>query len=180
MRLLHTRRWAALLLAAAGAATCGAASAVDPNLYFGVKGGIMSSDHGGYDDSWNAGGFVGLHFLDFNKGKSRYGSLSGEIEATVPLIEGDVSPSNGNWKAWTIGAFAVYHSPDFNNVYFKGKAGVVHRDVTSSPSGLPGTGSSDDPAIGVGGGYRLNPRNSIELEATFMDTLTFISAGFVF
>jgi hypothetical protein len=180
MRLLHTRRWAVLLLAAAGAVTCGAASAVDPNLYFGVKGGVMSSDRSGYGDSWNAGGLVGLHILDFNKGKSHYGSLSGEVEATVPLIKGDLNPPGDKWRAWTVGAFAVYRSPELNNIYFKGRAGVVHRDVTTSPGGLPDAGSSDDPAFGVGVGYRLNRRNSIELEATFMDTLTFISAGFVF
>jgi hypothetical protein len=181
MGFLHYRRLAALILAAAGAATCGAASAADSNLYFGIKGGVMSSDRSGYDDSWNAGAVVGLHFLDFNKGKSHYGSLSGEIEGTVPLIKGDVnSPSNGEWRTWTLGAYAVYHSPDLNNVYFKGKAGAVHRDITSSPSGISGTGSSDDPAFGVGVGYRVNKRNSVELEVTFMDTLTFISAGFVF
>jgi len=180
MSLLHYRRLAALILAAAAAAACGAASAADPNLYFGAKGGVMSSDKGGYGDSWNAGGTVGLHFLDFNKGKSRYGSLSGEIELTAPLIRGDVNPSIGKWSAWTVGAFAVYHSPELNNIYFKGKAGAVHRNLSSSPSGIPGTGSSDDPAFGVGVGYRLNRRNSIELEVTVMDTLTFISAGFIF
>ena len=180
MSLTHHQRLAALILAAAGAATCGAASAADPNLYFGAKGGVMSSDRSGYSDSWNAGGVVGLHFLDFNKGKSHYGSLSGEIELTVPLIKGDVNPPAGKWSAWTVGAFAVYRSPEANNVYFKGKAGAVHRNLTSSPSGLPGTRSSDDPAFGVGLGYRLNRRNSIEFEVTVMDTLTFISAGLVF
>jgi len=179
MSLLRNRWLAVLVLAAVGAATSGMASAADPNLYFGAKFGVMSSDHSGYDDSWNLGGVVGYHFLDFNKGKSRYGTLSGEVELTVPVVKGDVNP-NGDWKAWTIGAFAVYHSPDFSNVYFKGKAGAVHRDVTSSPSGLPGTGTSFDPAFGAGVGFRLNRRNSIELEATFMDTLTFLSAGFVF
>src|SRR5712691_11176401 len=56
---LPPHRLAALVLAAAGAATCGAASAADPNLYFGAKGGAMSSDKSGYGDSWNAGGVVG-------------------------------------------------------------------------------------------------------------------------
>jgi len=179
MRLLHTQQWAALLLAAAGAVTCGAASAVDPNLYFGVKGGVMSSDHNGYSDSWSAGGLVGLHILDFNKGRSRYGSLSGEIELTVPVVKGDANPS-AKWSAWTVGGFAVYHSPDLSNVYFKGKAGVVHSDTKSSPSGISGTGSSDDPAVGIGVGYRFNRRNSVEFEVTLIDTLTFISAGLVF
>lgn len=180
MSLPHYRRLAALILAAAGAATCGAASAADPNLYFGAKGGVMSSDKSGYGDSWNAGGVVGMHFLDFNKGKSHYGSLSGEIELSVPLIKGDVNPSIGKWGAWTVGAFAVYRSPELNNVYFKGKVGAAHRNLTSSPSGIPGTGSSDDPAFGVGLGYKLNRRTSIEFEVTVMDTLTFISAGFIF
>jgi len=180
MSLPQHRRLAALILAAAGAAACGAASAADPNLYFGAKGGIMSSDRSGYGDALNAGGVVGLHFMDFGKGKSQYGSLSGEVELTVPVVKGDVNPSIGKWSAWTVGAFAVYRSPDFNNVYFKGKAGAVHRNLTSNPSGIPGTGSSDDPAFGVGVGYRLNRRNSIEFEVTVMDTLTFISAGFVF
>ncbi len=180
MSLTQYRRLAVLVLAAAAAATWGAATAADPNLYFGAKGGAMSSDKSGYGDAWNAGGLVGLHFLDFNRGRSNYGSLSGEIELTVPLIKGDVNPVAGKWGAWTVGAFAVYRSPELNNVYFKGKAGAVHRNLTSSPSGLPGTGSSDDPAFGVGVGYRLNRRNSIEFEVTVMDTLTFISAGFVF
>jgi hypothetical protein len=121
-----------------------------------------------------------MHFLDFNKGKSHYGSLSGEIELSVPLIKGDVNPSIGKWGAWTVGAFAVYRSPELNNVYFKGKVGAAHRNLTSSPSGIPGTGSSDDPAFGVGLGYKLNRRTSIEFEVTVMDTLTFISAGFIF
>src|SRR6266851_4960232 len=162
MSLPQHRRLAALILAAAGAAACGAASAADANLYFGAKGGIMSSDRSGYGDALNAGGVVGLHFMDFGKGKSQYGSLSGEVELTVPVVKGDVNPSIGKWSAWTVGA------------------GAVHRNLTSSPSGIPGTGSSDDPAFGVGVGYRLNRRNSIEFEVTVMDTLTFISAGFIF
>lgn len=177
MSLLGYRQLAVAVL---GVAACGIASAADPNLYFSAKGGIMSSDRNGYGDSWNAGAVAGLHFLDLGKGKSNYGSLSGEIEATVPLIKGDVDPSIGKWRAWTIGAFAVYRSPDANGVYFKGKAGAVHRDLTSRPAGIPGTGSSDDPAFGVGIGYKLNRRNSIEAEVTVMDTLTFISVGFVF
>src|SRR5258708_13755089 len=68
MNLPHYRRLAAFILAAAGAAACGAASAADPNLYFGAKGGVMSSDRGGYGDSWNAGGAAGRHFLDSHKG----------------------------------------------------------------------------------------------------------------
>ena len=178
MTLPHYRRLAALVLAAAGAATCGTASALDPNLYFGAKAGVMSSDRSGYGDSWNAGGLVGLHILDFGKGN--YGSLSGEVEATVPLIKGDLNPPGEKWRAWTVGAFAVYRSPELSNIYFKGRAGVVHRDITTSPSGLRDAGSSDDPAFGVGVGYRLTRRNNIELEATFMDTLTFISAGLTF
>ena len=177
MRLLDYPRLAVVVL---GIATCSIAAAADPNLYFGAKGGIMSSDHNGYGDSWNAGGTIGLHFLDFSRGKSSYGSLSGEIEATVPLVKGDANPANAKWRAWTLGAFAVYRSPEANGVYFKGKAGAVHRDLTSSPTGISGTGSSDDPAVGVGIGYRLNKRNSIEAEVTLMDTLTFISLGIVF
>jgi len=177
MSLLDYRRLAVVVL---GVAACGVAAAADPNLYFSAKGGVMSSDRNGYGDSWNAGAVAGLHFLDFGKGKSNYGSLSGEIEATVPLVKGDVNPSNGKWRTWTIGAFAVYRSPEANGVYFKGKAGAVHRSVTSRPAGFPGTGSSDDPAFGVGIGYKLNKRNSIEGEVTVMDNLTFISVGFVF
>ena len=177
MSLPGYRRLAVAIL---GVAACGVAAAADPNLYFGAKGGIMSSDRSGYGDSWNAGAIAGLRFLDFDRGKSHYGSLSGEIEATVPLIKGDVDPSNGKWRAWTVGAFAVYRSPDTNGVYFKGKAGAVHRNVTSSPAGLPGAGSSDDAALGVGIGYKLNRRSSIEAEVTVMDTLTFISVGVVF
>ena len=180
MSLSHTRRLAALILAAAGAATCGAASAADPNLYFGAKGGVMSSDKSGFGDSWNAGAVAGLHFMNFGSGKSHYGSLSGEIEGTVPVIKGDVDPVNGKWRAWTLGAFAVYRSPELNNVYFKGKAGAVHRNLTSSPSGIPGTGSSEDAAFGVGVGYKLNRRTSLEAEVTVMDTLTFFSLGVIF
>jgi hypothetical protein len=180
MSLLDYRRLAVSILAALGVVACGVAAAADPNLYFSAKGGILSSDRNGYGDSWNAGAVAGLHLLDFNSDKSRYGSLSGEIEATVPLIKGEVNSVNAKWRAWTIGAFAVYRSPDANGVYFKGKAGAVHRNLTSGPASIPGTGSSDDPAFGVGIGYKLNRRNSIEAEVTVMDTLTFISVGFVF
>src|SRR5258708_13564517 len=147
MSLRQYGRLAALILAAAAAAACATASAADPNLYFGAKGGVMSSDKGGYGDSWNAGGTVGLHFLDFNKGKSRYGSLSGEIELTAPLIRGDVNPSIGKWSAWTVGAFAVYHSPELNNIYFKGKAGPVPPNPGSSPSRIPLPRSNPHPTF---------------------------------
>ncbi len=177
MRLLDTRR---LMVAILGLAACGVAAAADPTPYFGVKGGIMSSDRNGYDDSWNAGGVLGLHFFDIGGGKAHYGSVSGEVEATVPLVKGDINPGSAKWHAWTVGAFAVYRSPEANNVYFKGKAGAVHRNLTSSPGGFPGTGSSDDPAVGVGVGYRINRRNSIEAEVTLMDTLTFFSVGLNF
>lgn len=181
MKLLHYRRLVVLIMAAMAAATSGAALAAGPNLYFGAKGGVMSADTNGYGDSWNAGGLVGMHLLDL-KGRDFYGNLSGEIELTAPVIKGDINigPASGKWSTWTIGAFAVYRSPELNHFYFKGKAGAAHRNVTNNVGGSPGRGSSDDPAFGVGVGYTLNRRHSIEAEVTVMDTLTFISAGFVF
>src|SRR5258706_7580078 len=98
MALLDYRRSAVPRLGVLGVLACGVAAAADPNLYFGAKGGIMASDRNGFGDSWNAGALVGLHFMDFGSGKSHYGSLSGEIEGTEPVINGDLDPVNGKQR----------------------------------------------------------------------------------
>lgn len=177
------------LVAALGSVACSDSYAADKEPYFGLKGGILTSDWSGFGDALNIGGFVGANVVDL-RGHSIPGTISVEGELTLPLIKGDVNstfPGSGTfvgkWSTWTLGGFGVYRSPDSNNFYFKGKAGFVYSNTTVSASGFPGSsgaGSSTDFAFGVGGGYKLNRRNSIEAEVTIMDRLTFMSVGYTF
>ncbi|MGC2519549.1 MAG: outer membrane beta-barrel protein [Burkholderiales bacterium] len=182
-------RLSVVLVAVLSSVVCGATYAADTEPYFGLKGGFLTSDSSGFGDALNIGGFAGANVVDL-RGHSIPGTISVEGELTLPLVKGDVNstfPGSGNfvgkWNAWTLGGFGVYRGLESNNFYFKGKAGFVHSNTTVSAPGFPGNsgaGSSTDFAFGVGGGYRFNRRNSIEVEVTIMDRLTFMSAGYTF
>lgn len=158
--------------------------------YFGAKIGLMMPDTSYYDNAINIGGMVGMNVVDLKRsGAAIPGTIAVEGELTATLIKGDVNYNpfpgfipavSGKWSAWTLGGYGVYRSPDANGLYFKGKLGLVYSDVSVNVSGAAGSGTSTDLALGLGGGYRLNARNSVEAEITFINHLTFLSVGYNF
>ncbi len=156
------------------------AQAADNQPYFGVKAGLMDPDSSGLDAAVNIGGVIGLAVTDLDKSKAGLsGSIAIEGELTITLIDGDVNAggSNADWDVWTIGGFGVFRSPPSNNLYFKGKLGLVHSDVDSS---FGGSDSDTDLALGLGLGYKLAGRSNLEFEITLLDDVNFFSVGYNF
>jgi hypothetical protein len=163
---------------------CGVAAsqAADTQPYFGVKAGLMMHDSSAFDDAFNIGGVVGVPVTELRRaGSGIAGTISVEGELTLSLVEGDVNaPFNGDWDVWTLGGFGVYRSPASNNLYFKGKLGVVHSDVDVSVGGASGSGSDTELALGLGLGYKLSGRSNLEFEFTLLDDIDFLSVAYHF
>jgi hypothetical protein len=169
---------------------CGAAAsqAADTQPYFGVKAGLMMPDANGFDDALNIGGVVGVPVTELRRDSSGIaGTISVEGELTLTLVEGDVNINvppfgnfSGDWDVWTLGGFGVYRSPASNNLYFKGKLGLVHSDVDVSVAGSSASGSDTELAIGFGLGYKLGGRSNLEFEFTLLDDLDFLSVAYHF
>lgn len=161
---------------------CGVAAsqAADTQPYFGVKAGLMMPDANGFDDAFNIGGVIGVPVTELRRGASGIaGTISVEGELTLTLVEGDVD-GGGDWDVWTLGGFGVYRSPASNNLYFKGKVGVVHSDVDASAGGFSGSDSETDLALGIGLGIKSGGRSNIEFELTLLDDIDFLSVAYHF
>lgn len=163
------------LLCLSGVAT---SQAAEP--YFGVKAGLMMPDPSGMDDALNIGGVIGVPVSELRRqGPGIAGTIAIEGELTVTLVEGDVD-GGGDWDVWTLGGFGVYRSPASNNLYFKGKAGIVHTDVDASVGRFSATDSDTELALGVGLGIKLGGRSNLEFELTLLDDIDFLSVGYHF
>lgn len=167
---------------------CGVAVAQAAEPYFGVKAGLMMPDANGFDDALNIGGVIGVPVTELRRDASGIaGTISVEGELTLTLVEGDVNINvppfgnfSGDWDVWTIGGFGVYRSPTSNNLYFKGKLGLVRSDVDVSVAGASGSGSDTELALGVGLGIKLSGRSNLEFELTLLDDIDFLSVGYHF
>lgn len=159
---------------------CGVATSQAAEPYFGVKAGLMMPDANGFDDALNIGGVVGVPVTELRTaGSGISGTISVEGELTLSLVEGDVD-GGGDWDVWTLGGFGVYRSPASNNLYFKGKLGLVRSDVDVSFGGSSFSGSDTDAALGVGLGIKLAGRSNLEFELTLLDDIDFLSVGYHF
>jgi hypothetical protein len=138
----------------------------DVGPYIGAKAGLMDADASGHDEALNIGGVFGYRFFDDNRGS---GSLEGEL--TLSGKDGD-TPGGGDWDVTTVAAYFAYRTP--GEFYFKGKAGFADQNVG-------GTSAIDDEtglSFGVGGGWQIDRKASLEVEYTVYDDLKFISVGF--
>lgn len=166
--------------------------------YFGVKGGLMMPDLSGADDAINIGGLVGIKIQDLPASSGLRGSLAVEGELTMSVIEGDVG-SDGEWDILTLAGYGVYRSQPLNgSMYFKGKVGLAYQDISSDiPASqqcytffgtttcmtVPGYSYSQDDigiSFGVGLGFKMGPRNNLEVEYTVLDDVDFLSVGMTF
>lgn len=154
------------------------AQAAEP--YFGVKAGLMMPDPSGFDDAVNVGGVIGVPVTELRRdGSGIAGTIAVEGELTLTLVDGDVS-GGGDWDVWTLGGFGVYRSPASNNLYFKGKVGVVHTDVDANVGPFSASDSDTELALGVGLGIKLAGRSNLEFELTLLDDIDFLSVGYHF
>lgn len=146
------------------------------HLYYGVKAGLLLPDIGYMDNAVNVGGFVGAPFA-----RVPAGTFSGEVEATITVIKGNVNifGNTGHWHDNTLAGYGVFTTN--GPMYFKAKAGFIIESVGMSVGGATGYGSGSGLSFGVGGGMRLRGGQSIELEYTILDSdVSFLSVGYKF
>lgn len=151
------------------------AQAAEPKPYMGAKIGQMMPDGGGFDDATNIGVVLGMTL-----NQVQAGSISLEGELTFSVADGDIDlfGASGDWDIMTLAGYGVFRSN--GPLYFKGKAGLLYEDVSVDAPGLLGGYSDDDIglSIGVGGGYKLSDKASLELEYTIIESdVDFLSIG---
>lgn len=177
----------------AGVAVSGAVQAQAANApYFGAKLASMALDcPGGFScgSALNIGGYVGMQVLDLRRsGAAIPGTIAVEGELTTTVIKGKMdytvpffgTTTGTKWGVTTLGGYGVYRSPDANNIYFKGKLGLVYSNFSVSTFGGTSWGTSTDISWGIGAGYKLTQRNAVELELTMINDLTVLSLGYTF
>ena len=143
-------------------------------FYVGIKGGLMKPDAGGYDDAVNAAVLLGFEFLDLD-----VGSIAIEGEYTETISEGDATFGGirGDWDIETYAIYGVFRTR--GTLFFKGKIGYLHEDVSSTVGGFGATGSDSGLSLGIGGGLRIGYYGSVELEYTIIEEdVGFLSLGF--
>lgn len=165
-----------ILLAAVGALALAPQAVAAGPFYLGAKGGFVEVDAGGYDAALNAGVVGGYTFWE-----NRNGSFSVEGELTLSLVDGDLA-GGGEWDITTLGAFAVYRTPQ--EIYFKGKAGLVRGDIDVTVGGASVSGSDTELAAGIGLGFKLGKTGNLEVEYTLTEVknadVDFLSVSFHF
>jgi outer membrane immunogenic protein len=136
----------------------------------------MMPDVSGLDDALNVGILFGGYIME----ETSFGSIAIEGEITTSISDGDVSINGerGDWDIDVIAIYAAYRSQ--RTIYFKGKIGLLYEDAkVKTPSR---SASNDDIglSLGIGGGWRIMDRSSLELEYTFIeDDINFFSLAFV-
>jgi len=176
---MKTRNLVITLALLGGLAGAGAAQA-EGKIYVGGKIGIVDASTGGVgvnlDPAIAAGIYGGYNLLGKNAhfaADLKGGTLAVEGEALLTAVKGNASGS-ADWSITSVGAFAAYRHPLTDYFYLKGKAGLVHFDVSPSAAG----GTEDTLALGIGAGWKIGP-GSLEAEITTHGSdVHILSAGF--
>lgn len=167
MKLRKRMRPIFLGVVLAGAGSTAAAQ----DIYFGVKGGLMDADIGGFDNAVNIGALIGY---DIPGVKQLGGTVSVEGEFTASAIKGDVT-GGGDWDVTTFAGYGAYRSE--GPLYLKGKAGLAYQRINAT--GLAGDAKDTAFSWGIGGGMRMG-EGRVELEYTWLDDLNFFSVAYLF
>ncbi len=101
----------------------------------------------------------------------------GEYEIPDPQNGG--FKNKGVYKIWTVAGYGVYRVPVFKSFYLKGKLGVLYEKVKRTDIIDVGeTTNATGVAGGLGMGFYMGKRVTMELEATLIDkNITFYSLG---
>ena len=168
-----------ILMAAAMALVL--AGAVWAQPYIGAKTGVMMIDDEGIDAIDNMipiGLLVGYEVAPRMaiEGEFNYKITGGGFNYTACADEGGLD-------MWTLGAYFAYRYPVGDNLYLKGKAGVLYESVSWDwPCGLgdmfPDSDTDTGLSIGAGVGMKLSEKVTGEVEFTVLESdLNYISVG---
>jgi len=155
-----------------GASLSAPAMAVENPLYIGLTAGKMMVDLDGLDDANSTGILMGYRFTDELAVEGGF-TKSSSADITAP-------GANGTWDIDTITVFMAYRTP--GDVYFKGKIGVINRDISYSTSNgvltTSDAGSESGGSLGVGGGVKFSKTGALELEYSLVDGhVNYLSLG---
>jgi len=127
------------------------------NLFFGPKAYSVNLDNPNYDDAINGGLLIGAKFI-----ASSTHSFALEAEISQTVVKGDVGSEE--WELDTFGIFAAFRAG--GNLYFKGKLGMVDREIRSTSGSL---NDDNEMAIGLGFGFQDGMMRMLEIEYTQID-----------
>ena len=143
-------------------------------------------------DLTNADDLASLGLL-FGYGLSKNVSIEAEFNASLNVFndswsggEYEITDDSGGllnkgvYKIWTIAGYGVYRVPVFESFYLKGKLGVLYENVERTDTISPPGETTNDTGIagGLGFGFYMGKRVTMELEATLIDkNITFYSLG---
>lgn len=146
------------------------ASAQTLDWYLGIKTGLMTSNISGMGNAANIGLVAGWDLWPLS-----YGTLSLEGEATTTVDEGDVSKAeffSGQWSVDTVGLWLAYRSPQ--RIFGKARIGLNYINSEISNAGRDFSDSSAGLSFGLGGGWWVNDRVSLEAEYTYESELSLV------
>lgn len=155
----------------------GTVQAQDRTFYFGLKGGWMFPDVSALDEAFNGGLLAGGFIYE----DPATGSIAIEGEVTTSFSDGDVSflGMRGEWDLDTIALYGVFRSP--GQIYFKGKIGILYEDASVTISGTGASGDDTGLSAGIGAGWMVWDRGSLELEYTIIEEdVDFLSLSYNF
>lgn len=143
-------------------------------FYVGLKGGFMRPDASGYDDAINIGVLAGFEFWDLDAGTI---GIEGEYTNTVSEGDATFGGISGEWDIETYAIYGVFRTR--GTLFFRGKIGYLHEDVSSSVGGFAAVGSDSGLSLGIGGGLKLGYFVDLVLEYTIIEEdVDFLSLAF--
>ncbi len=102
--------------------------------------------------------------------------IEGEYTDTVSEGDATFGGIHGEWEIETYAIYGVFRTR--GTLFFKGKIGYLHEDVSSTVGGFGATGSDSGLSLGIGAGLRIGHHGSIELEYTIIEEdVDYLSVG---
>lgn len=136
----------------------------DGRWLVGLRTFIINNSSDDFGDAKNNGVAVGY---EFSRPMGYNGTSTIEFEATTTYDDGRIGSDSvfGVVGEWDIDTFAVqfaYKTP--GTIYFKGKLGAIHSEITTSTLGLETESTDVSLAFGAGLGVNAGKNVQIELE----------------
>lgn len=155
-----------LLLSNANAETTWFGHKAAGQWFVGAKAGTVQNGSSDFSDANNGGIILGYEFA---RAIAYRGRSSIELDLTTSFDDGDIGfdsdfGAKGDWDVDTIGIFFAYRTP--GTVYFKGKLGGLHSEVTQNVGLIRDKDSDTSFAAGAALGLLVGDRGNIELEYT--------------
>ena len=140
----------------------GAAWADRGDQYLIAKLGVMQVDLNNADPLFSVGAYYGYGLMRnvSLEAEANFGFLGGKFAAPNPA-------NSGEYNIWTLAGYGVYRLPITEVFYGKGKLGLLYENVENT--GVDKTATDFGLAGGLGAGYVVGERMTLEAEATVID-----------